>query len=76
MANIVVNDSPNLPRDGFDRLKAQLHRCATLGAASQNREGVADWERHLRGRVAWAAQLNPDKALRLRRLLDAVDWST
>lgn len=76
VANIVVNDRPNLPRDEFDRLKAQLHRCATLGAASQNREGVPDWEQHLRGRVAWAAQLNPHKAQRLRRLLDAVDWST
>ena len=76
VANIVVNDRPNLPRDEFDRLKAQLHRCATLGAASQNRDGVPDWEQHLRGRVAWAAQLNPHKAQRLRRLLDAIDWST
>ena len=76
MANIVVNDSPDLPRDEFDRLKAQLHRCATPGAASQNREGVADCEQHLRGRVAWAAQLDPSKAMRLCRVLDAVDWST
>jgi hypothetical protein len=76
VANIVVNDRPNLPRDEFDRLKAQLHLCATRGAASQNREGLPNWEQHLRGRVAWAQQLNPGKAQRLRRLLDAIDWST
>ena len=76
VANIVVNDRPNLPRDEFDRLKAQLHLCATRGARSQNRDGLPDWEQHLRGRVAWAAQVNPHKAQRLRRLLDAIDWST
>ena len=76
VANIVVNERPNLPREEFDRLKAQLHLCATRGAAAQNREGVAHWEQHLRGRVAWAEQLNPAKAQRLRRLLEAIDWST
>ena len=75
VCNIVVNERPNLPRDEFDRLKAQLHRCATLGPSTQNRDGLPHWEQHLRGRVAWAAQLNPAKAQRLRRLLDQIDWS-
>ena len=76
VCNIVVNERPNLPRDEFDRLKAQLHACATKGAAAQNRDGVANWEQHLRGRVAWAGQLNAEKAQRLRRLLDRIDWSS
>jgi len=75
VCNIVVNERPNLPRDEFDRLKAQLHRCATLGPATQNRDGHPHWEQHLRGRVAWAEQLNPQKAQRLRRLLDRIDWA-
>ena len=75
VCNIVVNDSPNLPRDEFDRLKAQLHRCATLGPSTQNRDGLPHWQQHLRGRVAWAEQLNPRKAQRLRRLFDRIDWS-
>ena len=75
VCNIVVNERPNLPRDEFDRLKAQLHRCATLGPAAQNRDGHPHWEQHLRGRVAWAEQLNPQKAQRLRRLLDRIDWA-
>ena len=75
VCNIVVNERPNLPRNEFDRLKAQLHACATKGPSSQNRDGVLHWEQHLRGRVAWAEQLNATKARRLRRLLDAIDWA-
>ena len=75
VCNIVVNATPNLPRNEFDLLKAQLHRCATLGPSSQNRAALPHWEQHLRGRVAWAAQLNPRKAQRLQRLLERIDWS-
>jgi len=75
VANIVVNAKPNLPRAEFDRLKATLHRCATQGPSSQNREGLPQWEQHLRGRVAWAAQVNADKAQRLQRLLARIDWT-
>ena len=76
VCGIVVNEHANLPRAEFDRLKAVLHRCATQGAAAQNRNGVANWEQHLRGRVAWAEQLNASKARRLRRWLDQIDWSS
>ncbi|HEY9022664.1 MAG TPA: reverse transcriptase family protein, partial [Burkholderiaceae bacterium] len=75
VCSIVVNRHPNLPRAEFDRLKAILHRCATQGPAAQNREARADWREHLRGRVAWAEQVNPQKAQRLRRLFEQIDWS-
>ena len=75
VCHIVVNSRPNLPRDEFDRLKAILHHCVREGPAGQNREGRPDWRAHLQGRVAWAAQLNPAKALRLQRLLAQIDWS-
>jgi len=52
-----------------------LHGCATRGPSSQNRDGIPHWEQHLRGRVAWAAQLNAPKARRLQRLLDTIDWT-
>ena len=76
VCNIVVNERPNLPRAEFDRLKAQLHACVTKGAAAQNRAGLPNWEQHLRGRVAWAVQLNAPKARRLQRLLAAIDWTS
>ncbi len=75
VANIVVNERPNLPREAFDRLKAVLHRCAVDGPSTQNRDGVPHWEQHLRGRVAWAAQVNPEKAQRLQRVLTQIDWA-
>jgi RNA-directed DNA polymerase len=75
VCNVVVNQRPNLRREEFDRLKAVLHRCATRGPAGENRHGVPDWRQHLQGRIAWAAQLNPQKAQRLRRLWDRIDWS-
>jgi hypothetical protein len=61
---IVVNRHPNLPRAEFDRLKATLHRRTQQGPVSP------DEAFELRGRVAWARQLNPAKAQRLQRLLD------
>jgi hypothetical protein len=75
VCGIVVNAHPNLPREDFDRLKAVLHRCVVDGPSAQNRAGHVDWRGHLHGRVAWAAQLNPVKAERLRRLLAQIDWA-
>ena len=74
VCHIVVNEKPNLPCEEFDRLKATLHNCLRHGPDSQNREGRPDWRAHLQGRVAWAMQLNPAKALRLQRLLDRIEW--
>ena len=75
VCHIVVNARPNLPRNEFDRLKAILHLCVHHGPAQQNREGHRDWQGHLRGRVAWAVQLNPQKAERLKQLYDRIDWT-
>lgn len=75
VCSVVVNHHTNLPRPEFDRLKAILHRCVTDGPASQNRGNHLQWREQLQGRVAWAAQLNPSKAQRLKRLLDQIDWS-
>lgn len=75
VCGLVVNRRPNLARDEFDRLKATLHRCVREGPAAQNRAQEPNWRDHLRGRVAWAVQVNPAKAQRLVRLFDAIDWS-
>jgi RNA-directed DNA polymerase len=75
VCGVVVNQHSNLPRAEFDTLKAILHRCVTQGAAAQNREGHVNWREHLQGRVAWAAQLNPQKAVRLQTLFERIDWT-
>ncbi len=74
VCGIVVNQHPNLPREDFDRLKAVLHQCVRDGPHAQNRDGLPNWRDHLRGRVAWATQLNPQKAQRLQRLFDQINW--
>ena len=58
VTGVVVNAKPNIPRDGFDRLKAILHNCVKLGPSSQNRDGLSDFTAHLRGRIAFVKQLN------------------
>lgn len=75
VCGIVVNQHPNLPREDFDRLKAVLHQCVRDGPRAQNRDALPNWRDHLRGRVAWATQLNPEKAQRLQRLFDQIDWA-
>lgn len=74
VCGLVVNQHPNLPRAEFERLKALLHQCVLHGPDSQNRNSMPRWREHLQGRLAWAAQVNPAKALRLQRLWDAIDW--
>jgi hypothetical protein len=75
VCGIVVNERPNLAREDFDRLRAVLHRCVRHGPEAANTGAHPDWREHLSGRVAWAAQLNPGKAVRLQRLLAGIDWN-
>ena len=72
VTGIVVNAHNNLGRAEFDRLKAILHNCRTLGPAGQNRDDVSDFRRHLDGRVSWVEQVNPPRGAKLRRLFDLI----
>ncbi len=74
VTGLTANSRPNLPRAEFDRLKAILHNCKTLGPATQNRHRVLNFRAHLEGRVAFASMVNPTKARRLRRLLAEIEW--
>jgi retron-type reverse transcriptase len=65
LCGVVVNDRMNMPRRERDRLRATLHNVAKHGLESQNREGHSDFRRHLEGKVAWAAALNPELGKRL-----------
>ncbi|MBI5259857.1 MAG: RNA-directed DNA polymerase [Burkholderiales bacterium] len=68
ITGVVVNQHPNLPRDEFDRLKACLHRRLLHGATD-----AAEREA-LRGRIAWAAQLNPARGEKLLALFAQIRW--
>lgn len=74
VGGLVVNHHPQVARDAFDRLKATLHRCALHGPAAENRDGVADFRAHLRGRVEWASQGSATRARKLHALFSRIDW--
>ena len=74
VCGVVVNAGTNVERGAYDRLRAVLHDAARHGPEHANRDGVPDFRAHLQGRVAWVAQLNPERGRRLRAALDAIEW--
>jgi RNA-directed DNA polymerase len=74
VTGVVVNAHLNVQRPDFDRLKACLHQCVHNGPAGQNLESVPDFRAHLLGRIAWVRQLNPNKAAKLMRLFERIQW--
>jgi len=51
-----------------------LFNCVRYGPDSQNREGVANFREHLRGRIAFARQLNPQRGDKLLALWERIHW--
>jgi RNA-directed DNA polymerase len=74
LTGIIVNDKPNLPRAEFDRLKAILTNCVTLGAASQNRGAHRDFRAHLLGRIAHTRTLSAARAAKLHAIFEKIEW--
>ena len=74
LAGLVANTRINVRRTDFDRLKAILTNCVRLGPESQNREAHSCFRSHLEGRVAWVETINPEKAKRLRMILNNIRW--
>lgn len=74
VTGVVINATPNIARDEYDRLKAILHRLATNRPDGDAARRPVDLQAHLRGRVAWVASLNSHRGEKLRRLFAAVDW--
>jgi hypothetical protein len=74
VAGVVVNDRPNVARDGYDRLRATLNNCLKTGPRVQNRDGHPDFRAHLAGRVAHVAMLNPARGEKLREMLGRIEW--
>jgi RNA-directed DNA polymerase len=74
LAGLSVNRRVNVIRDDFDRLKAILTNCVRLGPESQNRDGHPSFRSHLDGRVGFVETINPEKAKRLRRLFEKIEW--
>lgn len=74
LAGLVTNARVNVMRQDFDGLKAILTNCIRYGPDSQNRDRHPRFRQHLEGRVSFVESINPEKAKRLRRLLDRIVW--
>ena len=74
LVGLVANERANVMRTDFDRLKAILTNCVRHGAERQNREGHPQFRLHLEGRVNFVESVNPEKAQRLRRILEQIRW--
>jgi RNA-directed DNA polymerase len=74
LAGLVVNQSPNVVRADFDRLKAILTNCVRHGPESQNREAHPSFRSHLEGRVGFVEMINLAKGKRLRRIFEEIQW--
>ncbi|MEM9195087.1 MAG: reverse transcriptase domain-containing protein [Myxococcota bacterium] len=62
VTGLVVNDRAGLSRKERRRLRALLHNVARHGLASQNRNGHPNFPAYLRGHVAYAMAVDPDRA--------------
>ena len=74
VVGVVVNEKPAVARGEVERLRAILHNCVRTGPDPQNRDGVVDFRAHLRGRIAWVAQLDRRKGERLQAVFDQIRW--
>jgi len=72
---LVLNEKPAVPRRERDRLEAILHNCVRRGPAGENRDQRPDFRAFLQGRVAWVEHMHAAHGVRLRTLLDRIDWS-
>jgi hypothetical protein len=75
LTGVVVNEKPNVRRQDFDRLKAVLTNCVRQGPASQNRDGVRNFQAHLSGRIAHVSSLNRERGKKLQEILGRIEWA-
>jgi hypothetical protein len=75
LAGIVVNERTSIRRTDLDLIRAILHRCAIHGPSAENRDHHADFQAHLRGRIAWVAQVHPARGAALLQMFQAIDWT-
>lgn len=74
VAGLVLNDRLNTTRESFDELRALLHNCRRFGPDSQNSDGHADFQAHIRGRIAWHASVNSTRGHRLLTAFERIAW--
>ncbi len=74
VAGVVINQKINITREDYDQLKATLYNCVRHGPGRAEPRRGGRLPRHLAGRVAHAARLNPQRGERLMLLFERIIW--
>jgi RNA-directed DNA polymerase len=74
VTGVVVNRTPNVPREQYDRLKATLHNCLQRGVATQCAADPGELRNRLAGHIAHLAAIHPVRAARLRGMFERIRW--
>ena len=72
LTGIVVNQTPNIDRRYYDRLKAILTNCVRFGLESQNRDRHENFYAHLCGSVGYVSTLNKNRGEKLRKIFNRI----
>ncbi len=75
LTGMVVNQRLNVHRRDLDRLRAELHQAVHEGPERANRNGHMHYRSHLQGKVGVVQATNPDKARKLWKLFDQINWT-
>ncbi|MCA8996061.1 MAG: RNA-directed DNA polymerase [Planctomycetaceae bacterium] len=74
VAGLVINQTQNVPREEYKTLKAILFNCRLHGPASQNRDGIPDFQAHLRGRIEFVRSANPERGEKLMAMFEEIEF--
>ena len=75
VTGLVLNEHLNVQRRSYDTLKAILYNSVRFGPSSQNQDVIANFDAHLRGRIAWVNCVNAARGAKLQALYEKIDWS-
>lgn len=74
ITGIVVNEKRNISRKQLKQLEAILYNCVRHGPTSQNKSGHPRFQQHLRGKLTYYSQVNPERCRKLWQLYDQIQW--
>lgn len=72
VTGVVVNTKPTVSRDEIRTLRAILNNAKRTGLEGQNRDKVANFEAHLRGRIAYVSMVDKDRGKVLQDAFERV----
>ena len=72
VTGVVVNDTPNVPRNYRKRIRAILYDCKVNGVERANREKRWNFKEYLRGHVDYIKMINPELGKKFLKEFNAI----